>query len=104
MRAASSARSGGGDSLMIEVAAVCAVVAVYAALRAVLEQNTLKKLPFINIMNFSVAGVIALILPHPLTILAAAAYFVGATLEANAIASAIERLRSPAPAFLEERT
>lgn len=89
---------------MIEVAAVCAVVAVYAALRAVLEPNTLKKLPFINVMNFAVAGIIALILPHPLTILAAVAYFVGATLEANAIASAIERLKSPVPAPSEERS
>ena len=43
-------------------------------------------------MNFAVAGTIALILPHPVTLLAAVAYFVGATLEANAIASAIAKL------------
>lgn len=72
--------------------AICAVIAVYAALRAVLERNTLRKLPFANVMNIAVAGVIALILPHPLTLIAAIAYFVGATLEANAIASAIARL------------
>ncbi|MCZ0860396.1 DUF2109 family protein [Methanocorpusculum sp. MG] len=78
---------------MLELAAaVCAVVAVYAALRAVLEKNTLRKLPFINVMNFAVAGIIALILPHPLTLVAAVAYFVGATLEANAIASALAKL------------
>lgn len=78
---------------MIElVALICAVIAVYAALRAVLEKNTLKKLPYINVMNFAVAGIIALILPHPLTLVAAVAYFVGATLEANAIASAIAKL------------
>ena len=42
---------------MIElVALICAVIAVYAALRAVLEKNTLKKLPYINVMNFAVAG------------------------------------------------
>ncbi|HJK79015.1 MAG TPA: DUF2109 domain-containing protein [Methanocorpusculum sp.] len=74
------------------VGAVCVVIAVYAALRAVLEKNTLRKLPFVNVMNFAVAGVIALILPHPLTLAAAIAYFVGATLEANAIASALARL------------
>ena len=78
---------------MIElVALICAVIAVYAALRAVLEKNTLKKLPYINVKNFAVAGTIALILPHPLTLVAAVAYFVGATLEANAIASAIAKL------------
>ncbi|MDU9375618.1 hypothetical protein McpSp1_01950 [Methanocorpusculaceae archaeon Sp1] len=75
------------------VLAICAVIAVYAALRAVLEKNTAKKLPFVTVMNFAVTGVIALILPHPLTLVAAAAYLVGATLEANAIASAMEKLR-----------
>ncbi|MDV0443331.1 hypothetical protein McpCs1_07010 [Methanocorpusculaceae archaeon Cs1] len=75
------------------VLAVCAVIAVYAALRAVFEKNTARKLPFITVMNFAVAGVIVLILPHPLTLIAAAAYLVGATLEANAIASAMEKLR-----------
>ncbi|MDR0439091.1 MAG: DUF2109 domain-containing protein [Methanocalculaceae archaeon] len=74
------------------VATICATIAIYAALRAVLEKNILLKLPFINVMNFAVAGVVALILPHPLTIIATIAYFVGATLEANAIASTLSRL------------
>ena len=85
------------------VGAVCAVIAVYAALRAVLERNTLRKLPFVNVMNFAVAGVITLILPHPLTLVAAIVYFVGATLEANAIASAIARL-TPCSAPSDEVT
>lgn len=38
-------------------------------------------------MNFAVAGAIVLLLDHPLALVAAAAYFVGSTLEANAIAS-----------------
>ena len=75
------------------ILALCAVIAVYAAVRAVVEKNTMRKLLFINVMNFAVAGVIALILPHPITLVAAIAYFVGATLEANAIASAMEKLR-----------
>ncbi|MCX6697874.1 MAG: DUF2109 domain-containing protein [Methanoregula sp.] len=66
---------------------VCAGIAVYAGLRVVLEKNTMRKLPFLNVVSFAVTGIIALLLPHPLTILAAAAYFVGSTLESNAIAS-----------------
>ncbi len=65
----------------------CAIVAVYAALRVALESDTLRKLPFLNVLSFAVAGSIALIIPHPLSIVAAAAYFVGSTLESNAIAS-----------------
>jgi energy-converting hydrogenase A subunit C len=66
---------------------ICAGIAVYAGLRVVLEKNTMRKLPFLNVVSFAVTGIIALLLPHPLTILAAAAYFVGSTLESNAIAS-----------------
>jgi len=39
-------------------------------------------------LTFAVAVLIFLVLVHPLSILAAAAYFVGSTLDANAIASA----------------
>jgi len=66
---------------------VCVVVAAYAGIRVLLERNTVKKLPFLNVCSFAVAGSIVLILPHPLTIIAAAAYFIGTTLESNAIAS-----------------
>jgi energy-converting hydrogenase A subunit C len=66
---------------------VCTVIAVYAAIRIIAERNTMRKLPFLNVVSFAVTGMIALLLPHPLTILAAAAYFVGSTLESNAIAS-----------------
>jgi energy-converting hydrogenase A subunit C len=66
---------------------VCAGIAVYAGLRVVFEENTMRKLPFLNVVSFAVTGIIVLLLPHPLTILAAAAYFVGSTLESNAIAS-----------------
>lgn len=67
--------------------AVCAVIAVYAAIRVAFEPDTLRKLPVLNVLSFAIAGSIALLLPHPLSILAAAAYFVGTTLESNAIAS-----------------
>jgi energy-converting hydrogenase A subunit C len=71
---------------MIELL-LCAGIAGYAALRVVLERNTMRKLPFLNVVSFAVAGAIVLIVPHPLAVLAAAAYFIGSTLESNAIAS-----------------
>jgi energy-converting hydrogenase A subunit C len=66
---------------------ICAVIAVYAALRGIAERNTMRKLPFLNVISFAVTAIIALLLPNPITIIAAAAYFVGSTLESNAIAS-----------------
>nr|WP_284738492.1 DUF2109 domain-containing protein [Methanoculleus sp. CWC-02] len=66
---------------------IVAGVAVFAAIRAVIEKNTGRKLPYANVLNFAVAGTIVLLLNHPLSLVAAAAYFVGSTLEANAVAS-----------------
>jgi energy-converting hydrogenase A subunit C len=66
---------------------VCGVIAIYAAIRVILEKNTMRKLPFLNVVSFAISGSIVLITPHPLAILAAAAYFVGSTFESNAIAS-----------------
>ncbi len=43
-------------------------------------------------MNFAVAGAIVLLLPYPITICAVIAYFIGSTLESNAIASTFARL------------
>lgn len=69
----------------------CTLIALYAVVRAVIERNTLRKLLYMNILGFSVSGLIVLILPHPLAIAAAAAFFVGTTLEANAISSTIAK-------------
>ena len=67
----------GGSMIAIYI---CAAIAVYAALRVIAERNTMRKLPFVNVISFAVTAIIALLLPHPLTILAAAAFFVGSTL------------------------
>jgi energy-converting hydrogenase A subunit C len=67
--------------------ALCGIIALYAATRIVLERDTMRKLPFLNVVSFAISGSIVLLVPHPLAILAAAAYFVGSTLESNAIAS-----------------
>ena len=73
--------------MIVEV--VCALAAVYSVIRVLLEKSTLKKLAYLNVLNFAVAGAIVLLLPHPITIAAAVAYFIGATLESNAIASTL---------------
>ena len=71
------------------VETICALAAVYAVIRIIFEKSTLKKLAYLNVLSFAVAGAIVLLLPHPITIGAAVAYFIGATLESNAIASTL---------------
>ena len=71
------------------VEAICAAAAIYSVIRVLLEKRTLQKLAYLNVLNFAVAGAIVMLLPHPITIGAAVAYFIGATLESNAIASTL---------------
>lgn len=66
---------------------ICSIIALYATLRVILEPDVMRKLPFLNVFSFAISGIIALLIPHPLGILAAVAYFVGSTFESNAIAS-----------------
>ena len=66
---------------------ILAAIAVFAVARVAIERRTGRKLPYVNVMNFAIAGSLVLLLNHPLALVAAAAYFVGSTLEANAIAS-----------------
>jgi energy-converting hydrogenase A subunit C len=66
---------------------VCSLIALYATVRILLEPDTLRKLPFLNVFSFAISGIIALMIPHPLALAAAVAYFVGSTFESNAIAS-----------------
>lgn len=71
-----------------EIALIIVVlVGLFAALRVAVENNTLRKLPYLNVLSFAIAAAIALLIRHPLALLAAAAFFVGSTLESNAIAS-----------------
>lgn len=66
---------------------ICSLVALYGAIRVILEPDTMRKLPFLNVFSFAISGIIALMIPHPLALVAAVAFFVGSTFESNAIAS-----------------
>lgn len=74
------------DAGMIPVY-ICGIIALYAVLRVLTEKKTLKKLVFLNVMNFAITGLIVLSIPDIMALFAGIAYFVGSTLEANAIAS-----------------
>ncbi len=66
---------------------ICAAIACFMSVRVLAERRTFSKLPYLNVLSFAIAGALMLLLPHPLTILVSSAYFIGSTLESNAIAS-----------------
>ncbi|MBC7109568.1 MAG: DUF2109 domain-containing protein [Archaeoglobi archaeon] len=72
---------------------IIGVITAYSALMAVLTEDSRRKMPYINAMNFGVTALIALSVKHPLAGVAALAYFIFSTMESNAIASTIDRLK-----------
>jgi len=66
---------------------------IYSAVMAILTEDNRRKMPYINAMNFGITALIALSVKHPLSGIAALAYFIFSTLESNAIASSIDRLK-----------
>jgi energy-converting hydrogenase A subunit C len=69
------------------------LITAYSAVMAILTEDTRRKMPYINAMNFGVTALIALSVKHPLSGVAALAYFIFSTMESNAIASTIDRLK-----------
>lgn len=72
---------------------IIGVLTVYASIMVVLTGERRRRLPYLNAMNFGITGLIALSVEHPLTGLVALLYFIFSTLESNAIASTIDRMR-----------
>ena len=75
--------------------AVCGLVALYGAIRALIERDIPLKLLYLNVFGFAISGSFVLLFPDILTVFAAVAFFVGTTLEANIIASACARESIP---------
>ena len=40
-------------------ALICGLIALYAVIRIILEQDVMRKLPFLNVFSFAIAGIMA---------------------------------------------
>ena len=77
---------------MVEENIICALL-IYMVLRLFVTQGRHERMPYLNVINFGIAGLIALKAHCPLGAIIAMAYFILATVGANAIAFTIDKVR-----------
>ena len=77
---------------MYEETVISAII-IYMVLRLFITQDRLERMPYLNVINFGVAGIITLLNPTPLGAITSMVYFIMATVGANAIAYSIDKIR-----------
>ena len=71
---------------------IIGIIVIFVAIRALITQNRVEKLLYLNVMGFGVSAIIALVINTPFALVVAAAFFICSTISANAIAYTLEKL------------
>ncbi|MBM4241272.1 MAG: DUF2109 domain-containing protein [Euryarchaeota archaeon] len=77
---------------MIEETIIAGII-IYMGLRLFITQDSLERMPYLNVINFGVAAIITLKNPSPLGVVTSMIYFIMATVAANAIAFTINKIK-----------
>lgn len=73
---------------------ICLILALYTLLRIAFEPEMVRKVIHLNAFGFAISATFVLILPDILTLIAACVFFIGITLESNALLSVYAQRRS----------
>lgn len=71
---------------------IIGIIVIFVAIRALITQNRVEKLLYLNVLGFGVSAIIALVINTPFALVVAAAFFICSTITANAIAYTLEKL------------
>ncbi len=71
---------------------IIGIILIYVALRALITENRVSKLLYLNVIGFGVPALIALVIKTPFAFVVAAAFFICSTISANAIATCLDKL------------
>ncbi len=71
---------------------IIGIILIYVALRALITENRVSKLLYLNVIGFGVPALIALVIKTPFAFVVAAAFFICSTISANAIATSLDKL------------
>ena len=71
---------------------IIGIIVIFVALRALITRNRAERLLYLNVIGFGVSAIIALLINTPFALVVAAAFFICATISANAIAYTLNRL------------
>lgn len=64
---------------------IIGIILIYVALRALITENRVSKLLYLNVIGFGVPALIALVIKTPFAFVVAAAFFICSTISANAM-------------------
>ena len=78
------------DYMYVEI--IIGIIFIYVALRALITENRVSKLLYLNVIGFGVPALIALVIKTPFAFVVAAAFFICSTISANAIATSLDKL------------
>ena len=70
---------------------IIGIILIYVALRALITENRVSKLLYLNVIGFGVPALIALVIKTPFAFVVAA-FFICSTISANAIATSLDKL------------
>ena len=70
---------------------ICLILALYSVIRMIFEPDVMRKLLYLNVFGFAISATFVLIFPDILTLIATGVFYIGITLESNALASAYAR-------------
>ena len=62
---------------------IIGIILIYVALRALITENRVSKLLYLNVIGFGVPALIALVIKTPFAFVVAAAFFICSTISAN---------------------
>ena len=71
---------------------IIGIILIYVALRALITENRVSKLIYLNVIVFGVPVLIDLVIKTPFAFVVAAAFFICSTISANAIATSLDKL------------
>ena len=71
---------------------IIGVIVIFVALRALITQNRVERLLYLNVIGFGISAIIALVINTPFALIVAAAFFSCSTISSNAIAYTLKRL------------
>ncbi|WP_299525838.1 DUF2109 family protein [uncultured Methanobrevibacter sp.] len=71
---------------------IIGIIVVYVALRALITQDKVSRLLYLNVIGFCVPALIALTIQTPFAFIVAVLFFICSTISANAIATSLDKL------------
>ncbi len=71
---------------------IIGIILIYVALRALITEDKVSKLLYINVIGLGLPALIALVIKTPFALVVAAAFFICSTISANAIATSLDKL------------